>query len=224
MTYSGDKILVVEDEKDWREMLAERLADEGYAVEVADSYSAALERLRRKEIRLAIVDLRLANPQDPANLDGLDVLRETLMWGSAAIVLTGLGPRATARQTIYREYGVAEIVEKGERFELETFVKETVAKAWRTERPEFRGLAEGEALTAEEMRRRIEQDLGPVSQYVLPGVESIGEQLRELRVLAAQIRYAKELLPDAQARLQELNERIAELEDRYLEEGPLGLA
>jgi DNA-binding NtrC family response regulator len=224
MTYTGDKILVVEDERDWREMLAGRLADAGYTVEVADSYSAALEHLRRKEIRLAVVDLRLANPQDPANLDGLDVLRETLMWGSAAIVLTGLGPRATARQTIYREYGVAEIVEKDEQFELDTFVKETVAKAWQVERPEFRGLAEGEKLTAEEVRRRIEQDLGPVSQYGSPGVEDIGEQLRELRVLAAQIRYAIEPLPDAEARLRELNERIAELEDRYLEEGPLGLA
>lgn len=224
MTYSGGRLLIVEDERDWRETLSGRLSEEGYAVEVADSYGAALEHLRRKEVRLSIVDLRLVNPQDPANLDGLDVLREALMWGSTAIVLTGLGPRTTARQTIYREYGVTEIVEKGDYFDLEAFVKETVAGAWRMERPEFRGLAQGEKLTAEEVRRRIEQDLGPVSQYLSPGIKSIGEQLRELRVLAAQLRYSGEPLPDAEARLRELNGRIAELEDSYLEGGLPGLA
>jgi DNA-binding response OmpR family regulator len=224
MAHTGDKILVIEDDRDWREMLTERLSEEGYVVEGADSFSAALEHLRREEIRLAIVDLRLVNPQDPANLDGLDVLRETLIRGSAAVVLTGLAPGSTARQTIYREYGVAEIVEKDYQFELENFVKETVAKAWQLQRPEFRDLAAGERLTAEEIRRRIEQDLGPISQYTLPGIKSISEQLRELRTLAAEIRFAREPLPDAEARLRELNELIAKLEDLYLEKGPLGLA
>jgi CheY-like chemotaxis protein len=224
MQYTDHKILIVEDEQDWREMVAERLVAEGYTVETADSYSEALERLRHRDIRLSIVDLRLVNPRDPENLDGLDVLRETLMWGSNAIVLTGLAPHPITRQMIYREYGVFQIVEK-DRCDLEIFVKKTVAEAWQAERPEFQELTSGETLSKEAARRLIDRELGPTTIYATSGARSIGEQLRELRALAAQIRQAAAPMPDAEARLQQLNRQIAELEDRYLEEeGPMGLA
>lgn len=68
-------ILVVDDAREWRELLAEAVTSKGYTVETADSYAAASHMLKTNHFRLAIVDMRLEDA-DPGNKDGLRVLSD----------------------------------------------------------------------------------------------------------------------------------------------------
>ena len=63
-------ILVVDDEKNYRVVLARLLEDAGYRVSVADNPYAALELLSRDNVTLIISDLRMPH------LDGLAFLRQ----------------------------------------------------------------------------------------------------------------------------------------------------
>lgn len=61
MNSFGEKsvILVVDDDVDCREMLAELLSNEGYIIEIAANGRQALERLNRSKPALIILDLMM---------------------------------------------------------------------------------------------------------------------------------------------------------------------
>lgn len=63
------RILIVDDDADFRESLAEMLGDLGHAVSLASSVAAGLQRLREAPVDAAIVDLRMPGE------DGLGFLR-----------------------------------------------------------------------------------------------------------------------------------------------------
>ena len=63
-------ILVVDDEKNIRQLFQEELLDEGYAVTVADSGEQALEKIANKEPDLVIVDIRMPG------MNGLELMEE----------------------------------------------------------------------------------------------------------------------------------------------------
>ncbi len=65
----SNKILVVEDEKNIREVIESTLARSGFEVVSADSAEAALELLKREDARVMFVDLRLPN------MDGIEFCR-----------------------------------------------------------------------------------------------------------------------------------------------------
>lgn len=69
-TARGGKILVIDDLPDWREMIGGLLQDAGYDVDVAADADEAMQLLRRKPYHIAIVDLRLDEP-DEKNKEGL---------------------------------------------------------------------------------------------------------------------------------------------------------
>ncbi|RMF85604.1 MAG: sigma-54-dependent Fis family transcriptional regulator, partial [Nitrospinota bacterium] len=54
---SGERILVVDDERDNRELLQEALQEEGYEVETAPDGSKALELIRRRHFHVVLSDL-----------------------------------------------------------------------------------------------------------------------------------------------------------------------
>jgi DNA-binding NtrC family response regulator len=64
------KILLVEDETVLREALQEWLVGDGYAVEVAESGEEAVERIKKEEFGVIVLDLRLPG------IDGLRVFEE----------------------------------------------------------------------------------------------------------------------------------------------------
>jgi CheY-like chemotaxis protein len=64
------RILIVEDEPDIRDAIAEALADEGYFVECAGEGAAALEQIHTLPPALAIVDLMMPG------MDGYGFVRE----------------------------------------------------------------------------------------------------------------------------------------------------
>lgn len=84
------RILVVDDLDDWRKTLGGLLIEEGYKVEVADSYNKAVQLLQSQKIDLAILDVRL-DETDENNTQGLDLAAEIKRrWTSVkTIVITG---------------------------------------------------------------------------------------------------------------------------------------
>src|SRR5688572_23952061 len=75
------RVLVVDDERSMRELLAITLGQAGYAVTVAEGGPAAIERLHRESFDLVVTDLRM---QDS---DGMDVLRAVRAHAPETIVV-----------------------------------------------------------------------------------------------------------------------------------------
>src|SRR5215510_11778907 len=87
MSRSQPTILVVEDEVELRQLIAERLEADGMEVAQADTGADAIERLRGFVYDGIVVDLRLPDA------NGMDILEEALdrFPGMHAVVITGVG-------------------------------------------------------------------------------------------------------------------------------------
>src|SRR6186713_1512678 len=104
-------LLLVDDEKGFREAMAERLADHGFRVEQAGSGEEALERLADFAFDILITDLRLPG------VDGRQVLDEAFARYPEilAIVITGFG---TVREAVeVTRLGVEGFITKPFQFE-----------------------------------------------------------------------------------------------------------
>jgi two-component system, NtrC family, response regulator PilR len=91
--HMGDaRILVVDDERSLRDLLAMTLEKEGYDVTVADGGEAAVEAVRRERFDAVISDIRMPR------VDGLQVLRTVrdLSPETAVIMLTAVASTETA--------------------------------------------------------------------------------------------------------------------------------
>ena len=82
--------LVVEDDLSWQQILVEILTDAGFKVDVADNLPDAIEKIRTKPYRLAVVDLSLSG-NNHRNQDGLQTLDAVQRYAPncTAILLTG---------------------------------------------------------------------------------------------------------------------------------------
>lgn len=128
---SGPRVLVVEDDANWREIYAEILAEGDYAVDCAVSYGEARGWLQRVDYDLAIVDLNLASSAAPeGNRDGFFLLRAARQRGVPAIVVSALGDPADIDRA-YDEFGIFAFVEK-EGFDRANFAR-LLAAARQTE-------------------------------------------------------------------------------------------
>ena len=87
-------ILIVDDELDICEMVAEILKDEGYNAIIANSYETAIEILRNQNITLLITDIWMNNNTD----SGLELLSWSKMHDSfiPVIMMSGHGNIETA--------------------------------------------------------------------------------------------------------------------------------
>lgn len=85
------RILVVDDVQDWRAQL-QSILKSSYEVETVDSYDAAMQVIRRGEVELVIVDLRLS-PTDENDRQGMELLKALAEHRINAIVLTGYAER-----------------------------------------------------------------------------------------------------------------------------------
>ena len=87
---SAGKVLVVDDQPDWRRTLAGLLVDEGYEVETASSLETARRLLEENHFFAAVLDVRLDESYED-NHDGLQLMREiSERWPlTQVIMLTG---------------------------------------------------------------------------------------------------------------------------------------
>jgi DNA-binding response OmpR family regulator len=83
------RVLVVDDEKDVRELVETILTDAGFAVASAGDGAVALEIMERQAVDLAVVDMRL-----PGSLDGLETVRRARARHPAlkALFISGAEP------------------------------------------------------------------------------------------------------------------------------------
>jgi two-component system, NtrC family, nitrogen regulation response regulator NtrX len=120
-------ILVVDDERDIRELVAGVLEDEGYATRAAADSDSALEAIAERRPSLVLLDVWLQG----SRLDGLDLLDEIKRRDPSipVLVISGHGNLDTAVAAIRR--GAADFIEKP--FEAERLLL-MVARATETER------------------------------------------------------------------------------------------
>ncbi len=120
-------ILVVDDERDIRELVAGVLQDEGYETRLAADSDSALEAIAARRPSLVLLDVWLHG----SRLDGLDLLDELKRRdpGIPVIVISGHGNLDTAVAAIRR--GAADFIEKP--FEAERLLL-LVERATETER------------------------------------------------------------------------------------------
>ena len=96
---SSPHALIVEDLDFWQEALREILADTGYGVCTASSYSEALEALEQNEFHLAVIDPVL-DDSNRRNRDGLRVLQHILDQrpDMCAVIVTASDPNRIRRE------------------------------------------------------------------------------------------------------------------------------
>ena len=120
------RILIVEDEKDWREVLFEMLEGAGYVVEVAEDYASASRQICNADFHVAVVDLNLTDVAD--NRDGERVLEALHKFSkdTKAIIVSGAGETDSTRAK--SEYGAIAYIPKPD-FDPEEFL-DIVAEQW----------------------------------------------------------------------------------------------
>jgi len=90
------KLLLVDDEIGYLEVLSKRLTRRGYKVTTASSGTEAIRALRQWEFDLAVVDLKMED------MDGIEVLKvfKKMDPSLRVIMLTGHGSERAAREGI----------------------------------------------------------------------------------------------------------------------------
>jgi ActR/RegA family two-component response regulator len=93
---SEGRILIVDDQRNWRETLGEVLRADGQEVQVASTLAEAQELLASTEFDVAIVDIRLLDERR-YDIQGLRFIEEIHHSGVATrtMVLTGYAPPGT---------------------------------------------------------------------------------------------------------------------------------
>ena len=134
------RILVIEDDASWQQILTEILMDMNLIVDVANNVESALMTLKSEPHRLAIVDLSLAG-SDHNNYDGLRILEAVrrLDPGCQTILLTGFATVELA-VSVLTEYGAFTFLRK-ENFQLAQF-RELVSQALASAPPLLNSSAE----------------------------------------------------------------------------------
>jgi two-component system response regulator PilR (NtrC family) len=117
-----NKILIVEDEKSMRDLLALMLRKEGYDVETSDSAEVAVERMDKG----GVFDLVITDISMPG-MSGLELLRHTrsLSRETEVILMTAFGSKQTAIEAL--NAGATYYVEKPfDLDEMKTVVRKTL--------------------------------------------------------------------------------------------------
>jgi DNA-binding response OmpR family regulator len=117
------RVLLVDDEEGFVDVLANRLAWRKIDVTKAYSGSQAIQILRREDFDVAVLDVKMED------MDGIEVLRvfKRMVPEMAVIMLTGHGSETAAREGI--EHGASDYLMKPcELEDLMTKIKEAVGR------------------------------------------------------------------------------------------------
>ena len=120
------RILVVENQKRWQDMLTGALLKAGCSVEQAFHHGEALAMLRHQDFDLVILDLNLPGTLHQARFEGEDILEALKTKGLFSIVVTGYATTDHNQELEkrYGECGMYMILDKLRFAEDETFLEE----------------------------------------------------------------------------------------------------
>ena len=95
------RVLIVDDQKNWREMLYDALDPNAHDIETATSYDEAKNKLRRRAFHVLVSDQRLVDADD-MNIEGIVLLDEVaeLQDGTQTIIVTGYPTVEAAKEAI----------------------------------------------------------------------------------------------------------------------------
>lgn len=122
MSPDAIKVLIVDDEEDFVEMLSLRLEAAGLDVAQADSGQACLDHLENHEVDVVILDVKMPS------MDGIEVLRRIKSMGNKAEVIMMTGHGAAESVSEGRELGAFDYMLKPADFD-ELMEKIEAAKA-----------------------------------------------------------------------------------------------
>ena len=153
----SDRVLVVEDDSSWQQVLAEILTDLNLTVDILGDLESALEAIRERSHRLAVVDLSL-DKTNHRNSDGLKVLDAIQRHdpACASMLLTGHATVEIA-VSVLTEHGAFTCLRK-EAFVRSEF-REVIRQALANSVPWVKASSNGKAVHA-----APEVELGPVSE------------------------------------------------------------
>ena len=123
MSVPKSKILLVEDESVLRESLRDWLTEDGYNVECVETGEEALERIKKEDFSVIVLDLRLPG------IDGLHVFEHAkeIKAGTKGIIITAHPSPET--QDKAQKLGVLDYLVKPFRIEnLEKIIREVVGE------------------------------------------------------------------------------------------------
>ncbi|GAP05944.1 response regulator containing a CheY-like receiver domain and an HTH DNA-binding domain [Anaerolinea thermolimosa] len=145
------RILLVEDDQSWQDILSELLGESGFQVRACRSFGEALGCLRRERYQLAIIDLSLSHASGgggigatrPEDLEGYRLLLGFQGGGTPVIVLSGMTDPVLIEQTFARPQVFAYLEKQS--FHRKVFLR-TVHEALQQKGPpaEFEKLTERE--------------------------------------------------------------------------------
>ncbi len=120
------KILVVDDQQGWRELLDDILRQEGHEVKTAENMDSAIGLLKSEKFDIAVLDMRLVDSSS-YNIDGMRVLKEAKERQPSikAIVLTGYSDEEQKKRALdfYHADGYYEKAPDGNPFDIDEFIQ-----------------------------------------------------------------------------------------------------
>jgi CheY-like chemotaxis protein len=108
------RVLVVEDNPDWQSEIKQILEEEGCQVDVASTYSEAIDRLTSQVYRLATVDIRLSDldSTDVRGVELIDMIRR-LRDSVDIIFISAYGTPAQIQKAAF-DFGARDFIDKGD--------------------------------------------------------------------------------------------------------------
>ena len=108
------RVLVVDDQPNWQQVISSLLADSGYCVDTANSGSAAWTLLKSNTYDAMIVDVRLvdANPYDIQGVELVERIHSELQEPLPVVVMTGYSFEGL-KEIMESRYGVKLFIRKG---------------------------------------------------------------------------------------------------------------
>ncbi len=116
-------IMVCDDDKDLLVLTGETLKSSGYDVFLVNSGKEAIDQLKKWDIDLVVLDVKMAE------MHGLDVLKEIRKINSTIPVIIFTSYPQLAGLAEFRILGVKIVVEKGSWGKLEQAIRETLKKS-----------------------------------------------------------------------------------------------
>ncbi len=111
MTDSGERVLLVDDEDEFVEMLAKRMKARGLRVDTADSGAAAIDKVKHGHFDVIVLDLAMPGMDGIETFERVSEINPELQ----VIFLTGHGTIQTAFEAM--KMGAAEFLEKPANFQ-----------------------------------------------------------------------------------------------------------
>ncbi len=123
------RILVVDDQDNWRDALVSLLSKEGLAVKTIAHFAEAKEEISQEQFDLVVLDVRLVDA-DIFNVQGIELLQMVKAEGTAPKVIILTGYPENIRNGVLERYGADALILKvppGSRFDSQGF-KEQVRR------------------------------------------------------------------------------------------------